>query len=164
MRILAIDPGVNTGYCYAAIRETDRRLLYHPFQATDDVDDFWRRLKNFKPKYLVMEDFDFRGGARKGLNLFPVQLIGVARLYSLIAPVGQDGAARLFLQKPATGKAYYTDAALKALNLHKRGIPHGMDASRHLLQWSTFGYGYQFMTEDKKDFAQIVPMEAFAGS
>lgn len=151
-RVLAIDPGVTTGYCYAKIE--GGKIKYHPFQIVDDVDDFWARLQKFDPSYIVMEDFEFRGGARKGLDLFPVQMIGVARLYSLHPKTN----CTLFIQKAATGKSYYSDAVLKQRNLYKRGNPHAMDASRHLLQWFTFGFGHKFQGQDH-DFATMVPHE-----
>ena len=142
MRIISIDPGELTGYCYAELDEEATELRFHPFQIVDDVDNLWNRLEEFKPKYIIIEDFEFRGGARKGLNLFPVQLIGVARLYEL---EGSDINCRVFIQKAAQGKSYYTDPILKELGLYVRGKPHGMDATRHLLQWCTFGFGNQFV-------------------
>lgn len=152
MRVLSIDPGGTTGYCYAEIK--DGKIGYHPFQMFDDVDDLYSRLEVFKPDFIIIEDFEFRGGARKGLDLTPVQLIGVTRLYCL------NSGCKLFTQKASTGKAYYTDAALKSRGLYLRGCPHGMDASRHLLQWFTFGYGHQFQGQDN-DFAELVAREAF---
>jgi hypothetical protein len=153
-RVLSVDPGVTTGYCYGNVE--GGKLTYYPFQIVDDVDDLWARLQKFDPKYIVIEDFEFRGGARKGLNIFPVQLIGVARLYSLHPKTD----CALFVQKAATGKGYYTDAILKQRGLYKRGLPHGMDASRHLLQWFTFGFGHKFQGQDQ-DFATLVPHEFF---
>ena len=150
MRVIAIDPGVTTGYCYAAI--VDGVLLYCPFQAADDVEDFWERLAMFKPQHIIMEDFEFRGGARKGLELFPVQLIGIANLYSM--KTGKP----LYLQGAGDGKSYYTDNILKQRELYIRGIPHGMDASRHLLQWATFKRGYELVP---KSVFRLVPMERF---
>lgn len=152
MLILSIDPGMMSGYCYARILE-DKTVEYMPFQSMDEVDDLYRRLVEFNPRFIIMEDFEYRSGKHKsGLNLFPVQLIGVARLYELNAP---NGKCALTLQKAAQGKAYYSDAVLKKHKLYKRGIPHGMDASRHLLQWLTFGPGYQYITGDP-NFARIV--------
>lgn len=142
MKILAVDPGVMTGYTYARITE-DKQLEVYPFQMTDEVDDFWRRLFGFAPNIIVMEDFEFRGGRKQtGLNLFPVQMIGVARLYSLVEPTGR---CQLTLQSAGVGKQYYTDVLLKKHALYKRGIPHGMDSLRHLLQWATFRAGYQYL-------------------
>ena len=149
MRVIAIDPGRTTGYCYAAFK--DDKLFYHPFQMTDDVDDLWHRLVKFKPVHIVIEDFEFRGGARKGLDLYPVQLIGVVNLFHALS------SNQLYVQKAATGKSYYSDNTLKKLDLYVRGIPHGMDASRHLLQWATFGPGYRFSKGDYK----LVGMNAF---
>jgi len=165
MRIISIDPGVMTGYCYAelvatapgtarALSELEQvnKLKYHPFQAADDVDDLWRRLKRFDPEYIIIEDFEFRRGkaGAAGLNLFPKELIGVTRLYDLLTN------ARVFVQKAAQGKSYYTNPILQGLGLYRRGIPHGMDASRHLLQWCMFGFGNQFIGKQRtEDFAQI---------
>jgi hypothetical protein len=118
----------------------------------DDVDDFWRRLVSIKPRHLIIEDFEFRQGKQKtGLNLFPVQMIGIARLYSLIG----NTQCAVHIQKAAQGKSYYTDNILKSLDLYKRGIPHAIDASRHLLHWFTFGSGYQY-NGGTRDFATLL--------
>jgi hypothetical protein len=137
--VMSCDPGVTSGYTYAELSPGEY-CHYYPFQEMDDVSEFWDRLATFGPRYLIMEDFEFRRKSRTGLNLFPVQLIGVAHLYEYRAK--QQFA--LVLQKAAQGKSFYTDTQLKKFDLYKAGIPHGMDASRHLLQWLTFGAGYQF--------------------
>jgi hypothetical protein len=148
MRVIAIDPGGVTGYCYARIE--NGCIEYAPFQMQDDVEDLWDRLYKFSPDHTIIEDFEFRGGARRGLDLFPVQLIGVTYLYhNKFNP-----RARLHIQKAATGKAYYTDAVLKRNGLYVRGCAHGMDASRHLLQWFTFGYGHKYQG-NAPDFAKL---------
>lgn len=137
--VMSVDPGIMTGFCTGRIEVG--KLKYRAFQATDEVDDFWRRLRDFKPRYLIIEDFQFRQGKYKtGVELFPVQLIGIARLYSLIA----DHPVALYIQSAAQGKSYYTNPVLQSDNLYVRGIPHGMDASRHLLQWFTFGAGFKY--------------------
>lgn len=146
MRIIAIDPGVTTGFCYAELDEDLGKVEYDPFQWKDEVNDLWERLYEFKPDVIICEDFEHRrGNYQGGLNLFPVQLIGVTRLFSL------NEGVPIFLQKAAQGKSYYTDPILKQLNLYRRGIPHGMDASRHLLQWCMFGSGYQYMSSKKTE-------------
>lgn len=141
MKIIAVDPGVMTGYTYARITE-DKHLEVYPFQMTDDVDDFYRRLQDFAPDVIIIEDFEFRNRSRAGLNLFPVQMIGIARLYELTEPTGK---CQLITQAASIGKAYYTDVLLKKHGLYKRGIPHGTDSLRHLLQWVTFRGGYQYV-------------------
>ena len=152
MKIMSVDPGVTSGYCLAYLEAS--RCRYHPFQMVDDVDDFWRRLIDFEPRHLIIEDFEFRRGkyAAGGLNLFPKEMIGVARLYSSVAK-HQVG---LYIQKAAQGKAYYSDKILKTKQLYLRGIPHAMDASRHLLQWLTFGPGFEHLGKNKiEDFMQL---------
>lgn len=138
VKVIAIDPGVTSGYCYAHV-EPKKSMDYYAFQIVDDVDDLWRRLADFQPRYIVMEDFEFRQGRqRSGINLFPKELIGIARLYSLLA----KEICAVELQKASQGKSYYTDTMLKHQKLYRRGIPHAMDASRHLLHWITFGSGF----------------------
>jgi len=153
MRVIAIDPGVTTGFCYATLLEGE--LKYFPFQMVDDVDDLWRRLEKFTPRHIVIEDFKFRQGKqRTGINLFPVQLIGVARLYSVTA----RHQCYCQLQGADIGKSYYTDPILKKLKLYKRGIPHAMDATRHLLTWCMFGPGNQYIgAKSTEDFATLLP-------
>ena len=141
MKLMAIDPGVMTGFTYATITP-ERTLEVYPFQMPDAVDDFWRRLYSFTPDIIIMEDFEFRGRARTGLNLFPVQLIGVASLYELTE---SSGKCQLILQSASIGKAYFTDTMLKSKKLYRRGIPHGMDSLRHLMQWATFRGGAQYV-------------------
>jgi hypothetical protein len=149
MKVMAIDPGKTTGYCYGQIYQDV--LEYYPFQRIDEVDDLWEKLTTFQPRFIIIEDFEFRKQSRAGLVLFSVELIGVTRLYSLIA----QHQVTVFIQKAAEGKGYYRDETLKSKNLYKRGIPHAMDASRHLLQWYTFGYGYQF-NNGQQDFAKLL--------
>ena len=156
MRVISVDPGIMTGYCYAKFE--DGIVQYHPFQIVEDVDDFWRRLAFFKPRYVVIEDFEFRRGKRAagGLELFPVQMIGVARLYTMVA----RHQSAIFVQKAAQGKSYYTNEVLKQNDLYERGIPHAMDASRHLLQWAFFGAGFKYVKgKTTKEIATIVEPE-----
>src|SRR4030095_5204153 len=111
MRIISIDPGRETGFCYAELE--NKTLSYHPFQAMDDVDDLATRLRRFDPQVIIIEDFEFRRSRyNSGLDLFPVQLIGVTRLYDSF------GKTQLFIQKAATGKGYYTDLVLKRMDLY----------------------------------------------
>jgi hypothetical protein len=153
MRVIAIDPGRCSGYCYAAFDQGE--LYFVPFQMVDDVEELWNRLRKFDPKHIVCESFEFRGAARRGLDLFPVQLIGVVRLYEALR------GTPVYLQPASVGKGYFSDPTLKKLGLYKRGNEHGRDASRHLLQWATFGAGYKYVGK-KNDFAHLVEMGRFA--
>ena len=141
VKVISIDPGGTTGFTYAQIKD-DGTMEAYPFQAVDDVDDLWRRLAHFAPNIIIIEDFEYRNKARAGLDLTPVQLIGVTRLYWLTEPTGK---AQIFTQKASYGKAYYSDNMLKKYGFYKRALGHGMDSLRHLLQWYTFGAGYQYL-------------------
>lgn len=141
--LMGIDPGRTTGYCFAEINDLGETTL-RPMQAVDDVDDMWRRIVQVAPDYIIIEDFEYRNRARSGLDLFPVQMIGVVRLYTLT--IGKNAPV---IQKAAQGKSYYTDTILKNGNMHVRGIPHAMDAMRHVLQWITFGAGFQFVSAER---------------
>lgn len=144
MKVISIDPGVTTGFCYAEITPKEK-MEFFPSQNVDDVDDLWRRLVRFEPRYIVMESFEFRQGKQhSGINLFPKELIGVTRLYSLLA----SQACGLYMQTASQGKGYYNDKKLSDHGFIKRGdkthLGHGLDATRHLLQWVTFGAGFEF--------------------
>lgn len=150
MRLMAIDPGITTGYCF--MKTTTQigasgttGLLWKAEQHMDEVDAVWDRIEEYEPRYIICEDFEFRQKSRAGLNLYPVQVIGVVRLYEIKA----RRQVAVYLQKAAQGKGYYSDNILKSEGFYKRGVPHGMDATRHLLHWLTFGAGYQFM-QDKR--------------
>lgn len=142
VRVMSVDPGGTTGYTYARIM--DGKVEAFPFQLPDDVDEFWQRLVKFSPDQIVMENFEFRGRARTGLNLFPVQLIGVARLYELTVA---KRTCVVHLQSASMGKGYYTDVQLKNKKMYKRGVSHGMDAMRHFLHWTTFAAGHKYVTK-----------------
>lgn len=141
--VLAVDPGITTGYCHAVIG--DGVLMLHPFQSQDGVRAFYDTVNKIQPRHLIMEDFEHRQRQRTKVILFPVQLIGVANLWA-------DHYDRVVtLQKPAQGKSFYSNEQLKRLGAYKRGIPHAMDATRHLFQWLTFGPGFQFCDPDNTD-------------
>lgn len=145
IKVMSIDPGIMTGYSQGIIQ--GGVLHFTVFQRTDEVNDLWDRLDYFHPRFIICEDFDFRGGhqrAATGIEYFPIQLIGVARLYADKA----HHQCACYLQKAAQGKAYYTNNILRDNGLLPRGmatkVPHGIDAMRHLLQWFTFGPGFKY--------------------
>lgn len=140
LAVLAIDPGITTGYCYATI--TRDAIVLKPYQGKYEVWDHYRHLNALVPATVVIEDFQYRNRQRAGLVLFSVQLIGVTRLWSHINSVTTH------VQSPAQGKGFYSNEQLQKLGAYKRGIPHAMDATRHLFQWLTFGAGFQYTDVD----------------
>lgn len=134
--VLCLDPGGTTGFCKAEILGS--KVILTVGQSKFNEKSLWINIKWTKPHIIVYEDFEYRNRARTGLDLTPVRLIGVIRLYA------QTESVELYSQQASTGKAYYTDEKLKSLKVYKRGVPHGTDALRHFLQWFTFGAGYQY--------------------
>jgi hypothetical protein len=137
VKVLSLDPGVTTGMCFGVI-EADSKLVVTPKQERLIASGLWRVLETWEPQEIVCESFEFRKQSRQGLVLDSVKFIGVTELYA------QLNGARLHGQMAAHGKSYYTDAKLKQLAIYVPGLPHGMDALRHLLHWYTFGSGYKY--------------------
>lgn len=134
MKILALDPGVTTGWAVGTI---DKTLEITAGQDKFSHIEFWNKI-NDDYDWIVCESFEYRNRSRAGLVLYSCELIGVLKLYADQSPVA------LHMQTAATGKGYYTDEKLKSLGVHKKAVPHGMDAVRHLLHWYTFGPGFKF--------------------
>jgi hypothetical protein len=55
------------------------------------------------------------------------------------------------MQTASQGKRYFTDQTMKRLLIYNAAYRHGRDAARHLLEWFTFGAGYQYNDLDAKD-------------
>jgi len=140
--VLAIDPGRTTGFCRGTIE--DGEMILMPWQEAVPPHLFYRILQKREPDILVIEKFEFRKNSTEGLDLFPKELIGVARLYAIQKDV------QMFEQNPSYGMGYYNDMQLKTANVYVRGIPHAMDAQRHLLHWFTFGAGFKYNTTGKQ--------------
>lgn len=145
MKVISIDPGETTGY---ALAKKDHDKLYLAYdQARMNHSDFWaflRETNKHGPVHTVCEDFEFRQGKQKtGLSLYPVELIGVLRLWC-----NNEQWYPLWMQKAAQGKGYYDDNKLKSMRIYQKGLDHGRDAARHLLHWFNFGGGYQFNDND----------------
>lgn len=140
--VLAFDPGVTTGIALG--RWSSGLLTIASRQSKLGHKDFYDELIDEAPKYIVCEDFTYRNKSKDGLVLFSVELIGIARLYEEQAAM----TTRLFMQPPMKGKegsTHFDDKKLKEEGLYQalRG-GHANDAVRHLLQWYSFKFGYQF--------------------
>jgi hypothetical protein len=139
--VLSVDPGITTGYCLATVDRTTIDLW--PHQEKYDVAPFYSQLDKHGPDHIILEDFEYRKSQRDGLILFSVQLIGVTRLW------GKWKTVPVTMQSAAKGKGFYSNDQLKLVGAYKRGIPHAMDATRHLMHWLTFGAGFQYADPDK---------------
>lgn len=148
-KALAIDPGGTTGLCWA--QKTGTRLVLKSYQLKLTPIRFANTLSMFNKDHgpdvwFICESFEFRKGARAGLDLTPAHLIGV--LMAHCGDAVDNEVRRSFFQTAAQGKGYFSDDKLKQLGIYLRGRPHAMDATRHLLQWYKFGFGYQFYDEN----------------
>jgi hypothetical protein len=141
MKIIAFDPGVTTGFAQGIL---DNGLLQvGAGQAQWNHQMLWQQLQVARPDIVICESFEFRQQSRAGLILYSVELIGIIHLYcghDTLRPV------ELVMQTAAKGKGYYNNTVLQKNNVYARGIPHGMDAMRHLLHWYTFGAGFKYNT------------------
>lgn len=134
--VVAFDPGITTGHAVGVIE--DGLMTVRCGQTAFDHIMLYDQMRALNPKYVVAEEFEFRGRVRKGLELYPRELLGVMELYC------QQEKKLLFRQKAAEGMGYFGNNKLKDDGLYVRGKPHAMDALRHLLHWYQFGFGYQF--------------------
>lgn len=143
MKVLSFDPGGTTGFVVGTIDEDAGELSVSADQAVWTHSMLYAQLCMAFPDKIICESFEYRNRARKGLELVSCEYIGVIKLYS------QSHNCELIMQTAAYGKGYYTDKHLKDEGLYREGMPHGMDALRHLLHWFTFGPGYKY---NKKGF------------
>lgn len=145
IQILAIDPGVTTGYVIARVSGESPIILVCD-ESRMNHKEFWTFLHNVKPKEIVCESFEYRNRSRDNLELYSRELIGIANLY---AQLNFDTTLRM--QTAAEGKGYFTNQKLQSLEAYKVGKDHGRDAMRHFLQWLHFGAGFKHYANQKLD-------------
>lgn len=146
LRVLSLDPGGTTGYCYAQMQEG--RLLLTPGEDRFTHLDMAAVLESFiqkvQGKHVVYEGFDFRNAVRKGTDLTPVELIGIIKLYQ-----GQyEPMVSFYEQRPSAqgAKAFFNNDRLKELGVYwAHGKGHARSATAHLLYWLNFGAGSQYL-------------------
>lgn len=142
LAIAAFDPGRTTGYALCSLEDEALYIAYDEAEFTHD--ELWNFICYLDTgTTIICENFEFRQGARTGLDLYPVELIGIIKLFADKYEYG------LHMQSAATGKGYYSDALLKKHDLYRAGFEHGRDAARHLLHWYMFGPGYQYNMNQK---------------
>ena len=137
MLILALDPGVTTGW--ATFQKPNRRDGYRSGQTKGPI---WVLLESglmvpqAEEKFVVIyETFTFRQIPKADLT--PVEVIGVIKEWA------RQKEVPLVPQSPAEGKGFFSDDKLKVLQLYRPGHPHANDAMRHLLFYLSFGHGIQ---------------------
>lgn len=150
MKVIALDPGITTGYAVGVIElDAVEPMGVISGQFKWDESGLFQELNRSSPDRIIYETFQYRSekmygkkGALYKVELFPRNLIGVINLYAQL-----NTNVKLYTQSPAAGKSYWGDQMLKKALVYKVGSPHANDAMRHLLQWYQFGPGYQFNKE-----------------
>jgi hypothetical protein len=137
--ILALDPGVTTGFCVGT--HVKDKLYVSPNEGQFSLGEIETLMRNFlglsANLNVVYEDFSYRNVARMGLDLTPVKVIGIIELFE----EKFEPFVPFHKQSAATAKGFFTDAKLKNMGIYKVGVQHGRDATRHLLHWANFGPG-----------------------
>jgi len=150
MKVVALDPGITTGYAQGLI--DGGRMGVVSGQERWVEFELLKWLTEIKPDIIIYERFEYR--SKKAYNvdnaeLFSRNLIGIIGLYEQQRT--NDGLL-VYRQMPATvlGKtAWWSDKELKEVGLYKPANPHAMDACRHLCYWFTFGAGFKHNTHKK---------------
>lgn len=144
MLVLAIDPGVTTGFALAHTDPVETRIDYKQLKLTPY--EFGEFISLSKCKYFICESFQYRQGQFQKDVLYPVELIGVLKymegLLNMKLPDPYN--KQVFFQPPATqGKktAFYSDEKIKDMGLWIPGKDHGRSALKHLLHWFKFNFG-----------------------
>lgn len=140
--VIAVDPGVTTGYAIGELDEPDGFMRVVTGQERMDHKRFWEFLNYYKPDMLICERFEFRNKARTGLELFSRELIGIAHLYIQIVNGGDE--STLFMQQPGPVIGGFFSKPENMGNVYKKGKIHANEAAMHLLHWYKFGPGFKY--------------------
>lgn len=155
MKVIALDPGVTTGYAVGHIQEGQPMGVVSGQIKWNEL-GLYNDLVSGAPDIIIYEEFEsakhnpYRRVHNYNVDLFPCMLIGVIWLYCYqhdIQPHSQTPAYGL-------GGRYKEDRVLQAESVFKVGKPHANDAMRHLLQWYTLGPGFKYDT-GKKGFRPL---------
>jgi len=129
MKIMAFDPGVTTGIAIYDSKSPDEFTTGEATSAFQPENLFliWNELDQQEPDRVVYEKFTPPAATRHRVELFPVQVIGVIRLYAHLNVVDE------YSHTASMAKGFWTDEKIKRLDLWVPSQGHGMDALRHLL-------------------------------
>lgn len=138
LRIVALDPGGTTGWAYLTQQKPHEEVRREDIQCGQlEGDNHHLQLYNMLGNYqvsdfvLVVEAFEYRNTSRAGLVLDSKEYIGVAKLFYFerMRKLGQQYQE----QSASQAKGFVKDTHIKRLDLWSPGMPHAMDAMRHLI-------------------------------
>lgn len=134
MKILTLDPGGTTGYCFMETyddREAIKRFVSGQLGPQPHHADLWEWLVVYRPDIVISESFEYRNKARAGLVLVSKEYIGITKLWCNLYEKEYNE------QSPASAMGFVQDQHIKNLSMWKTGNPHAMDAVRHMIYYCT---------------------------
>lgn len=125
MVTVALDPGGTTGFStYDGNRFNSYQINLKPYPSPHEV--LYDHLSELRPSSVIYEAFHHRIG-QTNVVYTGVEYIGVVKLWCQVNKIP------IYSITSSTGKAFWTDYKIKALELYQRNLIHGMDALRVLL-------------------------------
>jgi hypothetical protein len=133
--LLALDPGDTTGA--AIFRNGNLPSKKGVGQVVGDVGKLAAFIRRVDPDMIVAEDFVLYAHRARDQSWDSMQ---TSRLLGAIELVCHDLKCPFQLQTAQDGKAFPTDAKLRAWNVMDTSRRHGMDAVRHGVTYLIFGH------------------------
>lgn len=121
--IMSIDPGGTTGWSLW----TKTEIKTGEISEDEHHGTLAYVIRFYEPELIICESFEYRNTSPAGLNLIPVEYIGIVKL------VAVNILADVEMQTASIAKGFVKDENIKRLGLWEPGKPHAMDALRHLL-------------------------------
>lgn len=142
MRVLAIDPGQNVGFClkYA---EAHYKIWQTYYITGDSHLQFYNHLYEVAPDKVIYEPFTFQQNFqdKPKIEYVAAEMVGIIKFYC------QETSTQMIPQPASSvvGKtAFWGDSGAGNARIKATGLwdstkyPHGMDALRHMLYYETF--------------------------
>jgi hypothetical protein len=155
---VSLDPGGTTGYCMWDSREPSSFWTSQVGPEEHHL-QLYSALEDDNPGVIICEAFQYRpNDNRPKVVLDSAEYVGVVKLWvqntNAVAAQGPPCtlACTMVMQSASVGKAFWTNDKLKALDLYKASMPHGMDALRHMLYFLTFTGGNKTWINKLKTF------------
>lgn len=137
LRVLALDPGETTGWCYFLGASFMASGQLGPFQTVEGAAfKITELIDKYEPHAIIGEGYRvYAHKARSHTHdsLFTPRLIGAITLLSAQKKI------KRFEQSAAQAKAFVTDSKLKEWNFWIPGQRHARDAIRHAVYYLLFG-------------------------
>lgn len=136
MKVLTLDPGGTTGYCFLETfsnRDAIHKIVSGQIEEHNHHAYLWKMFYELDPDVIISESFEYRNKARAGLVLVSKEYIGITKLWCEL--YGREYKE----QSPASAMGFVQDQHIKNLSLYKPGNPHAMDAIRHMVYYCTAG-------------------------